>query len=98
MAFGMLAVLFGVFSVNGCVSRPAAETAADANRRLGRGINLGNMLEAPAEGAWGISAQPEYLQLIRAAGFGFGAHCRVPGSAQRREQPPYTIDSAFFAA
>ncbi len=96
MAFGMLAVLFGVFSVNGCVSRPAAETAADANRRLGRGINLGNMLEAPAEGAWGISAQPEYLQLIRAAGFD-SVRIPVRWSAHAREQPPYTIDSAFFA-
>lgn len=30
---------------------------------LGRGINLGNMLEAPREGDWGVKAEPQYIDL-----------------------------------
>lgn len=31
---------------------------------LGRGINLGNMLEAPREGDWGIRLDPAYIPLV----------------------------------
>lgn len=31
---------------------------------LGRGINLGNMLEAPREGDWGVRLDPAYVTLI----------------------------------
>src|SRR5512134_2270109 len=36
-----------------------------------RGINLGNMLEAPNEGEWGLFVQEEYFDLIKEAGFDF---------------------------
>ena len=39
------------------------------NRRLGRGVNLGNALEAPVEGEWGVTLREEYFRLIREAGF-----------------------------
>lgn len=35
------------------------------NDLLGRGINLGNMLEAPNEGDWGLTVEEEYFQLIK---------------------------------
>ena len=38
---------------------------------LQRGINLGNMLEAPNEGEWGLTVQEEYFDLIQEAGFDF---------------------------
>jgi endoglucanase len=38
---------------------------------LQRGINLGNMLEAPNEGEWGLFVQEEYFDLIKEAGFDF---------------------------
>ncbi len=38
---------------------------------LRRGINLGNMLEAPHEGDWGLTVHEEYFDLIRKAGFDF---------------------------
>ncbi|MCH2211589.1 MAG: glycoside hydrolase family 5 protein [Fuerstiella sp.] len=56
-------------------------TAADTEdvfqtaRRLGRGINLGNMLEAPNEGDWGVRFDDSFPSLIRDVGFD---HVRIP--------------------
>lgn len=43
----------------------SAETCAVAHA-LRRGINLGNMLDAPREGDWGVKLEPEYID--KAAG------------------------------
>jgi len=40
-----------------------AQTCATA-RALGRGINLGNMLEAPREGDWGVKLEPAYIDQV----------------------------------
>ena len=45
------------------------------NRRLGSGINLGNGLDAPHEGEWGVTLQADYFKSIKAAGF---SHVRLP--------------------
>ncbi len=68
----------------------------ERNRRLGRGVNLGNALEAPNEGDWGVTLEETDFQLIHAAGFN---SVRVPirWSAHAAESTPYTIDPAFFA-
>jgi endoglucanase len=62
---------------------------------LGRGINLGNALEAPREGEWGLTLKEEYFDRIKAAGF---RSVRIPirWSAHAAQQAPYTIDPAFF--
>ena len=39
------------------------QTCAIANA-LGRGINLGNMLDAPVEGLWGVKLEPDYLDKV----------------------------------
>lgn len=59
-------------------------------------LNLGNMLEAPREGEWGLRVQRDYLPIIAAAGFDT---VRIPirWSAHAEEQAPYTLDPAFFA-
>lgn len=44
--------------------------ALQASRLLGRGINLGNALDAPQEGAWGLTLREEHFQAINEAGFG----------------------------
>jgi endoglucanase len=36
-----------------------------------RGINFGNMLEAPSEGAWGVRALDEYFPIVKEMGFDF---------------------------
>src|SRR5512146_2138590 len=38
---------------------------------LRRGINFGNMLEAPKEGDWGLTVQEDYFDLVKEAGFDF---------------------------
>ena len=44
----------------------SAETCATA-QALGRGINMGNMLEASREGDWGVRLQPEYIDRVATA-------------------------------
>jgi endoglucanase len=64
-------------------------------RWLGRGINLGNALEAPREGAWGLTIKDEHFVQIRKAGFN---SVRIPirWSAHAGKEAPYRIDAAFF--
>ena len=74
---------------------PDAELVARAER-LGRGVNLGNALEGPTEGAWGMVIEEDFFSLIREAGFDT---VRVPirWSAHAAEAVPYTVDPEFFA-
>ncbi|MEM3713005.1 MAG: cellulase family glycosylhydrolase [Thermoproteota archaeon] len=60
-----------------------------------RGINIGNALEAPYEGEWGIVIRDEYFRIIKEAGFDT---VRIPirWSAHALQNPPYTIDENFF--
>lgn len=44
-------------------SSVSAETCAIA-RNLGRGINMGNMLDAPREGDWGVKFEPSYADKV----------------------------------
>jgi endoglucanase len=78
------------------MSTPApAVDAFAANRRLGRGVNLGNALEAPSEGEWGVTLREADFQLIAEAGFD---SVRLPTrwSAHAGATAPYAIDPAFF--
>jgi aryl-phospho-beta-D-glucosidase BglC (GH1 family) len=65
------------------------------NARIGRGVNLGNALEAPSLGAWGVELQEEYFKLIAEKGFN---SVRVPirWNAHASYNSPYTINEAFF--
>ena len=62
---------------------------------LGRGINLGNKLEAPTEGEWGTPVEAWMLTTIAEGGF---ATVRIPTrwSAHADALPPYTIDAVFL--
>lgn len=76
----------------------AADPAGDifaANKALGRGMNFGNALDAPREGAWGVRIEEAYFPAIKEAGF---QSVRVPvkWSAHAKKEAPYTIDPAFF--
>jgi endoglucanase len=103
-------VIWAIF-VTGCMSTPTPaptptiipsptpEPPVDAftmNARLARSVNLGNALEAPNEGDWGVTLQAEYFQLIREKGF-TAVRLPVRWSAHAMTEAPYTIDSQFFA-
>lgn len=66
-----------------------------ANAALGRGINLGNALDAPTEGDWGVTLEADYFKRIADAGF---KTVRLPvrWSAHAKADAPYTIDPPFF--
>lgn len=70
-------------------------SAFDINNTLGKGINLGNALEAPSEGEWGMVIKEEYFSLIKNAGFN---SVRIPirWSAHTGTNSPYTIDEEFL--
>jgi len=78
-------------------SEPAAPIDPFAQaKRLGRGVNLGNALEAPREeGEWGMVLEEEYFQIIAQAGLNT---VRVPirWSAHASTEAPYTVDDKFF--
>jgi endoglucanase len=62
---------------------------------LKRCINLGNGLDAPSEGEWGVVLSEEHFSTAKAAGFD---HVRLPVrfSAHAQDQAPYTVDETFF--
>jgi len=84
---GTVAVLVAVC----CVAVDAAD-----GQGFGRGVNLGNALEAPKEGAWGVTLKEAYFDLIKSAGF---QSVRIPvrWSAHAERSAPYRIDPDFFA-
>ncbi len=65
------------------------------NELLGRGVNLGNALEAPEEGQWGVTLEEEYFKLIKDAGFN-SVRIPVRWSAHALKDKPYTIEASFF--
>ena len=72
-----------------------AEDAFEAARQLNRGINLGNMLDAPHEGAWGVHFDNSFPAVIRKAGFD---HVRIPvrWSAHLDSPDGSSIESTFM--
>ncbi len=96
---GSLRIEVGEIAVTAVDRRGLAELAKTAAfgrlaRPLGRGINLGNALDAPKEGAWGYRLEEAHFAAIGEAGFNF---VRIPirWSAHMRTSPPYTIDESF---
>ena len=91
------ATVGGVASSVGTVD--AAEPAPDAfaiNAALGRGIGLGDALDAPAEGERNTTPVPRRFDLIAEAGFD-SVRLPVRWSAYAAAEPPYAIDERLFA-
>jgi len=76
-------------------SLPPITNPFQMNQLLGRGVNLGNALEAPTEGEWGVVLQEEYFDLIKQAGFN-SIRLPVRWSAHALAERPYTIDPVFM--
>jgi len=99
MAWAMLVLLAA-----GCSENPVTPKDENSpkdldtfaqNARLGRGINLGNALEAPNEGDWGVTLTSGYFDLIKSAGF---TSVRLPirWSAHAATSAPYVVASSFL--
>jgi endoglucanase len=65
------------------------------NQHLARTINIGNALEAPNEGDWGITLEAEYFRLIKQKGF-TAVRLPVRWSGHALTEAPYTIEQEFF--
>lgn len=74
----------------------ASASATRTATAMGRGVNFGNMLEAPTEGAWGLSVTDEFIDSAAAAGF---TTVRLPvrWSNHAGTEAPYAIDPSFMA-
>jgi len=83
-------------SAQATVPTPASSTTRAAFARLGPGINFGNMLDAPSEGAWGSRVQDHYPAMVWRAGF---RHVRLPvrWSAHASRDAQARIDAEFMA-
>lgn len=83
-----------------CISFEAeSQTKAHSiNQKLARGVNLGNCLEAPSEGEWGVTWKAEYFKVMSDLGFN---SVRIPTRWEPASRSlavvPYTISETFFA-
>jgi endoglucanase len=62
-----------------------------------KGVNLGNCLDAPAEGQWGTTLSEKHFEMVKSAGLD---HVRLPvrfsTDARSDPKPPYAIKEEFF--
>ena len=79
---------------NGAPPGASANALATA-AAIGRGVNFGNMLEAPTEGAWGLSVTGDFIDKAAAAGF-TSVRLPVRWSNHASADAPFTIDAAFM--
>jgi endoglucanase len=84
-----------------CTTDLLAQSGLQVLRSSGlrRGVNFGNMLEAPeapVEGQWGFTVQEIFFDKVVEAGLD---HIRLPVSWTNHAslQPPYKIDPAFMS-
>jgi endoglucanase len=75
---------------------PAAKAITGPTLRLGKCVNLSNMLEAPSKTAWGRAFRDDDIANMTAKGF-TGLRLPVRFSAHADPKPPYAIDPSFMA-
>ena len=105
----LLLIILSLLVVSGCKnneSNPAGpnndQTPSgqvdpfNQNKILGSGINIGNALEAPNEGDWGVIIKDEYFPTIKKAGFN-SVRIPIKWSAHALSSSPYTINASFFS-
>ena len=65
------------------------------NRLLAKSVNFGNALEAPGEGAWGITLSEKYFTLVKQAGF---TAIRLPANynSHSEQKAPYKVQRDFL--
>ena len=75
----------------------ASVQARDMARSLGRGVNFGNMLEPPSEGAWGLRVEDRFINLVGTPGFPTTVRLPVRWSNHADVDAAARIDTAFMA-
>jgi endoglucanase len=73
----------------------ASANAVATAKAIGRGVNFGNMLEAPTEGAWGLTVTDDFIEKAAAAGF-TAVRLPVRWSNHASATAPFIIDSVFM--
>jgi endoglucanase len=92
---GLSTALFAFLAFLGAAGAARGEPQASLEAFPKRLLNIGNALEAPSEGAWGVVIQESFFDVIRDGGF-HGVRLPVRWSAHALMDPPYTIDPTFF--
>ncbi len=67
------------------------------NASFGRGINFGNMLDAPSEGDWGLRVSDEFIDLVGKGGVTNSVRLPVRWSNHASRDAAAVIDPIFFA-
>ena len=93
-------IIFGLLLFLTIIHQNLAQnlTNAEINNKLGKGINMGNMFEAPNETAWGNPFQNDYFERISKLGFNsvrIPIRWDVPDRAD--QNAPYSINPIFLA-
>jgi len=62
--------IFLIFLIGGLIvltsckeQQPTKRTSFEYNNMISHGVNMGNALEAPVEGSWGVFIDDEYFKL-----------------------------------
>jgi endoglucanase len=78
------------------LANPVAAAPAPDNPRLQKGTNLGDALDAPTEGEWGVVLDAADFAAVKRAGFD---HVRLPVrfNAHAAASAPFTVEPGFFA-
>ncbi|HLQ64291.1 MAG TPA: cellulase family glycosylhydrolase, partial [bacterium] len=74
----------------------ASSTSRATSTALGRGVNFGDMLDAPNEGDWGLILRDEFIDVTAQAGF---TSVRLPVRWSNHTAPtaPFTIAPRFLS-
>lgn len=91
----MIACWFFVPGISGLATDRQRGEAWEACRKLGRGVNFGNALEAPRGQFWGLKLKPEYFDRVKQAGFQ-SVRLPVRWSDYTERSAPYEIEHEFL--
>jgi len=92
--FGIL--VFAIVKNNNQNKKSKEPSLAFGESTLLRGVNIGNALDAPNPGEWGVTIRPEYFAVIRKGGFNT-VRLPVRFSAHTSSKPPHSIEPGFLA-
>ncbi|MEM9373709.1 MAG: glycoside hydrolase family 5 protein, partial [Planctomycetota bacterium] len=99
IAGAIVVLLSWCLSASGQPGQPTIQRLPPADMAvvslLGPGVNFGNMLEGPEEGAWGFFVEERFFDAAVDSGM---KHIRLPVSWTHHTaaSPPYTIDPVFM--